>query len=60
MDQVDRVVPNLFGRVPREQDERDVTDALACPRVRLFEATRRVPAEQHLRRKTMEYWSWRR
>ena len=45
VDQVDRVVPDVFGRVPREEDERDVAHALACPRVRLFETTRRVPAE---------------
>ena len=45
MDKVDRVVPNLFGRVPREQDECYVAHPLTRPRVRLFKATRRVTAE---------------
>ena len=36
MDQVDRVIPNLFGRVPREQDECYVAHPLTRSRVRLF------------------------
>ena len=48
--QVDGVVPGVFVRVPREEDEGDVAHAVAGARVRALEAARRVAAEQNLRK----------
>jgi hypothetical protein len=48
--QVDGVVPRVLVRVPREEDERDVADAVAYAGVRAFESARWVAAEQNLGR----------
>ena len=48
VDQVDGVVSSVLPGVPGEQDESDVTHALACPRIRVLQTHRRLSVTRAL------------